>query len=357
MKALKFNREQLYDLVWSNTMVSLAKKYLASDAELRKICKKMSIPLPKAGHWEKLRAGKPVFVEELPTTYTEEQEVELFLREEGDEGVKVPQSPETALRKEIENDPTLSLAVPLKLSNPDELIIAYKNSLKEKYPDYRSILNIRVSQENLDRALRFMDTLIKCLRKRGHNVFIDGYSSCVNVGNQKINIHLREKQKREIVPTKYNSENTEYHPTGILIFQYYEHSWRRTDVPEGKFQMENMVGIIIAKLEVKAINMKAERIELEKGWAEQAEERRIEQEAKQKIEKELSDFKGLLRDAERWRQVEILHNYINSVEAKAVANNDTSEELKNWLEWARKKADWYAREILEKKLDETTTLK
>ena len=39
-------------------MTTLAKKYGLSDSGLRKICKAMNVPLPKAGHWAKAAAGK-----------------------------------------------------------------------------------------------------------------------------------------------------------------------------------------------------------------------------------------------------------------------------------------------------------
>ena len=177
MKTLVFTRKQFYGLVWSKPVVSLAKKYLISETELRKLCKKLDVPLPKVGHWSKLQARKPVVMEKLPSAYTGEQEVELFLREEGDDKDNmVSKSPEVILRGEIENDSSLSLIGPTRLSNPDELIVAYKNNLKENYSNYRSTIYIRVSKENLDRSLRFMDTLIKCLRKRGHEFVSDGSS-------------------------------------------------------------------------------------------------------------------------------------------------------------------------------------
>jgi len=33
--------------------------------------------------------------------------------------------------------------------------------------------------------------------------------------------------------------------------------------------------------------------------------------------------------------------YIDSVEQKAIETNGISEDLRNWLEWVRKKAQWY----------------
>jgi hypothetical protein len=58
MEKIILTREELYDLVWSLPMLSLSKKYEISDTGLRKICWRMNIPLPQAGHWQKIRFGK-----------------------------------------------------------------------------------------------------------------------------------------------------------------------------------------------------------------------------------------------------------------------------------------------------------
>ena len=49
----------------------------------------------------------------------------------------------------------------------------------------------------------------------------------------------------------------------------------------------------------------------------------------------------MISSASRWHKAENLRNYIHEVEAVALGNGAISDELKNWLEWARKKADWY----------------
>src|ERR1700757_4370049 len=118
MDDIKLNRKELYDLVWSIPMTSLAKKYLISDSGLRKICVKMEIPLPKAGHWEKLKAGKEVEIFELPMTYVGIDEIILELRKEGDESLKSKQSPEEILKDEIENNLSINIAVPDILTKP-----------------------------------------------------------------------------------------------------------------------------------------------------------------------------------------------------------------------------------------------
>lgn len=52
--------------MWAAPLTTLGKKYGLSDNVLRKICKTMNIPLPKAGHWAKIAAGHKVPKTPLP---------------------------------------------------------------------------------------------------------------------------------------------------------------------------------------------------------------------------------------------------------------------------------------------------
>jgi len=60
MNKLVFTRQELYDLVWSEPLIRISRKYNISDNGLRKICKKMDIPLPDNGYWQKVHYNKPV---------------------------------------------------------------------------------------------------------------------------------------------------------------------------------------------------------------------------------------------------------------------------------------------------------
>ena len=53
-------RKQLYNEVWKEPIVTVAKRYEISDTGLRKRCRKLGIPLPPAGYWAKISVGKPV---------------------------------------------------------------------------------------------------------------------------------------------------------------------------------------------------------------------------------------------------------------------------------------------------------
>jgi len=48
-------REEIYDLVWSEPVTTVADRFGISDVALRKLCKRRSIPLPSLGYWAHLR--------------------------------------------------------------------------------------------------------------------------------------------------------------------------------------------------------------------------------------------------------------------------------------------------------------
>lgn len=333
MKEIIIIRKDLYDLVWSSPISTISKKYIISYNELKKICTNMNIPLPKPGHWEKLRAGKIVKIEEL-TSFSGLQEVKLLLREEGDEDFL---SPIDILKKNIESDPTLPLTVPEKLIKPDKLIIDAQNELKTR--QYCE-LNIRVSRNKdmQDRALRFMDTFIKLMRARGHDIKIVDSNTCAMIEGEKFKIYLTEKNKRIKSEDRWGSST--YEPTGIFILKM-DVSYNTIEWYDGKVPLEEQLAKILAKIEIKVKEYKEEQRLWEIRRQEQAEKERIKRERIDRENKELSDFKELLQDVNRWRQAMILINYIDAMEEKAIASNAVSDEFKKWLEWARKKADWY----------------
>ncbi|WP_412065944.1 hypothetical protein [Rhizobium sp. SYY.PMSO] len=53
-------RLELYNLVWSHPLKSLAGKFGVRPVQLGKTCDAYDIPRPPAGYWQKLEYGKPV---------------------------------------------------------------------------------------------------------------------------------------------------------------------------------------------------------------------------------------------------------------------------------------------------------
>jgi hypothetical protein len=56
--AKRLSRKQLYELVWSEPMKVLARRFEISDVALKKACTRAEIPTPGLGHWAKKAAGK-----------------------------------------------------------------------------------------------------------------------------------------------------------------------------------------------------------------------------------------------------------------------------------------------------------
>jgi len=118
------SRQQLYDLVWSDSLLAISKKYDISDVGLRKACIRMNIPLPDAGHWNKVKAGLKVKIKPLPQSNSGDQEIRLSLRTQGQDASNNGMSSQMSLQKEIEMDTSVDLNVK---GNKKEL---------EKLPNY-----------------------------------------------------------------------------------------------------------------------------------------------------------------------------------------------------------------------------
>lgn len=59
-------RQELYDLVWSTPMKTLAAQFGISDVGLKKTCARAAIPTPDRGYWAKREAGKHTVQVALP---------------------------------------------------------------------------------------------------------------------------------------------------------------------------------------------------------------------------------------------------------------------------------------------------
>lgn len=64
--AERLSRQELYDLVWSEPMKTLAARIGISDVAFKKACAKADVPTPQRGYWAKKEAGKKTFKPTLP---------------------------------------------------------------------------------------------------------------------------------------------------------------------------------------------------------------------------------------------------------------------------------------------------
>jgi hypothetical protein len=225
MKKMIKSRQELYSMVWKEPLSSIVKKYQITYVELRKVLLEMCIPIPENGYWSKLRFGKQVEFKALPEDYSGRSEVELLEKELCDvETENKINNPSGKIQKD-RNDELFK--VPDKLSKPDILIVNTKEYIdagssfywrhNHRFPERNDVLDVDTTRTTFPRALRIMDTLIKILRNRGHEIGIKYGKTNAIVYGQEIEIKLREKYRVVDEPReKYSSRNLE--PTGILSF-------------------------------------------------------------------------------------------------------------------------------------------
>jgi hypothetical protein len=328
-------------------LTKLVMKYSITDDGLKKVCKRMNIPIPATGYWEDLQSVKDFEIPELSSEYKGVEVVSLELRNERN---IIQPSPAVQNYGSDNIDPNFH--VPVKLTKPDKWIISARESLTAK-KDHRwsdglahtenNELNIRVSPNNIPRALRFMDAFIKVMRNRGHDFSTEGEKVQAIILSEKVSLYLRESCRRITIKDKW--ERTELVPSGILTLTATFYFREECIWKDGRLPIDLQLKNIILKLEHKATETLEYRKECEKHRAEQQEKDRIRREFENRRSNELSEFIDLLRLSKRWKKTVDLRNYLDAYENHAKNENTLTEEKINWLKWARKKADWFDPEM------------
>lgn len=366
-----YNREKLYEEVWNEPVTIVAKKYGVSDVAINKACKKMNIPTPGVGYWQKVKAGAKIDRPKLP-----KKGEELLVKHIGhtQEYATFIERKEDIKLRNIQRDHEYKIKVSEQLRNPHPLVEqAYKvlknlwenksswGNSREKDPVYHlddDMIDIRVSKSSAHRALCIMDAVIKALiseeysvtcgikwRKHTH-VMIDGEAIGFRL-HEHIRQILHEKTEEEIKHEKKgrysNTPKYDHIPTGklALTIEYYylpRKSWKDTE----KHRLEDCLDEFIDVLKMAAAQSKIEtekRLVEERKRQEEQECRRLQVERRAK---EIERFELLEKDANDWQRSQIIKNYIDVLEASlgAVLTDGELSQRREYVAWARKKIEW-----------------
>lgn len=172
---MELTRKELYDLVWSEPMTTICKRFGLSDNGLRKRCKSMNIPTPPLGYWAKLKYGKQV----TPLPFQQEETnatQSTTLQEAKEPKVEMEKSVNPYKQRELEicSGDISCFKVPEVLYAKNPLIIDTKEKFRQRSENQylkknpykskiRETLDLYVSENMLDRALSIFDTIIKGL--------------------------------------------------------------------------------------------------------------------------------------------------------------------------------------------------
>ena len=365
---ITLEREELYRLVWSTPVIQLAKKFGISDVGLAKICKRMKIPRPGRGYWERISHGRKPFIPPLPAPAGDvRKEVQIVKREKY--LMEPEQNSERDLKFDFEKKAENQIRVEAALNFPCPEIEKTKRSFETAKTDEKGLLkprlkvtlDLRVGPKNLDRALRIMDALLKALEKRGYQISIKKEgpnSTSVSIDGEMIEFGIEEKlnrREKELTPLQkkekekhpwmYSSIEYEYNPSGNLILRIKntDGSGVRKIWTDGINQrIERGLNSFIVGLVKTGDAIKADRLEGERRKREWEEQRKRSEELERRRYEEGLKIQAMDKEITAWQKSQQIRDYVKAVEETVLKKRgeiQTGSKLDQWLRWARSYAD------------------
>lgn len=398
-------REKLFNEVWSEPMTTIAKRYGLSDNGLRKRCIKLEIPLPPVGYWAKIQAGKESIPKpKLPPMkiikhiiHAEDKKHVIEIEDisektyselEGIDGMEIliPESKENFIHwcKRIQ--------VPKKIDYYNLLITEYQKEIeyrkvreeehkfhdifkysdffwtiqhKTPYRDNIAVLPISVSEKQINRALRIMNTLINLVSELGGKVIAnrgDKDNAIFMVFNHNFSFDMNEimiKQRTKLLEPKEETSYTEFKPmyeklhSGLLEINFVEifDNRAREKYPKRlhfedslREPLEKQLGEIFLSLfkiaNEAAITRYISEQEYEKRRKEEQQLREIEAEnlrERQKIEaknqRRVKFHQNIDSHIEEWFKYQNLKKYINYLNEllPTIADPESKEIIEEYL--------------------------
>lgn len=349
---IKFiNREQLYKQVWSEPFTKLAPKHNVSATDLRKLCNKFSIPVPKFGHWQKIAFGKIIDTPPLQS----HKYFSIRIKKEG----SVHKIKDITQTKKLEKPivlPTKKHKITVKqtLTSPHPIIARTRDRLKSQKPDEYGMIHsgddcvdIRISPANYKKVLRVLDALFKWFEKKGYEIDVSSrYGTYIKIDEEEIEIAVEEKStitKTTLVNNGYwNHTEREYTPSGkiSLLIKSYAGNTRRTWSAGKLYTLEELLPNFIDGIFDFATAKKENSIRMEKEEQEREEARILKKYNLHCIELEKNMIEQLEKQAKDWNFTMQLQSYIAAVEDKAKRKNENIPiDTLKWLEWAKQHLD------------------
>ena len=203
MIKIRYERQKLYEQIWKEPMTKVAERYNVSSSALCRTCKKLNIPLPGPGYWNKVYAGQKMSVKELPPSKGPGFiEYEIWQerpprKSKSSEGVLSFLNNEK--KKEIE-DFCAGIFVPIELDNPHHIIQKtindelYRKEIKK--PPKTDILLFDVSKEKRQSIFLFVDTIFKSIEKLGYATKCTNHYPCIYQGSDYVYFEIREMRTK-----------------------------------------------------------------------------------------------------------------------------------------------------------------
>jgi hypothetical protein len=358
-------REKLYEEIWENPLSEVAKKYKVSEATMRKYLSRLMIPLPPKGYWLKIKNGEtvqrielsPVFgiLKKYDRNYVIKYRTDIDSLNDAELSSKEELHLLRDETKKFIIDKCSNIEIGHQLRNPHKLISKHKEETQNRVKRDRklkrtqkntsqtsmiieneAILPIHVSQSNLNRAYRILDTIIKTLEEMEGKVQVETKdnqdTAYFFIMYTAFQFELNEKDSKLILKISANDWMS-FNNKRKVNLEFKD----KTELP-----LEKQVGKIIYQMFVNANNFFADYKMEERIEQREQEERERQRRLEQMRKGELEEIKQLSQAAADWDKARKIREFLDDMELKIQEISDTSkkEKLLNWIKWARDKADW-----------------
>jgi len=349
-----YEREKLYQEVWAEPVMTVAKRYGVSGVALAKTCRKLAVPVPPRGYWAKIRPNRKVPRPPLPPFRGPKTLTSRIYVIEG------PIQPEIEQILEVELNVSIPSPVSVldRLRNPHPLVEQTGEALRNLKPDefgliwYRQkTLDLHVSPGSLSRALRIYDGLIKTMETLGWQVELSGQyqnNTSINVIGHTIQFGIAEELNRAAhVPTPQEERKKargeyvreikwDYSPSGRLRIRIkdcgYGDGLRKSWADSSRNRLEDQLDEFLDAIRHYAAQKLA--------WERERERKAKEKEA---IRTQLAMFHAQ-REAQKRRIAELEANSVSWNKAQQLrafvdASRKSGTRDDEWIQWALSHAD------------------
>lgn len=360
MTDIKLERQKLYEEIWQEAMNKVAKKYNLSDNGLRKICKKLEIPLPDRSYWGKFHFGK------------NKPKIKLLPKYDGEDYYIIHATDFVAKQNEQsfeeylyhfnpeERAKIISLCSSIDSSG---VISKYHHIIDQVKEEHRkqdvynknTKYNLNKTETNPEvrkRIYLILHLIFTNLEKLGYKAQHSDGLQAIILG-EKINFRIREKNNVVYVDdnshfalTYGNGKKRELEPNGLLelsIIRHYDNNARVWISPKKEIwtdtktkKLEDSIGDFIVELIYCACKKIDDKEQRKKEERDKIVKEEIRQAKKEIQDRELERFKDLEKNAMNYVKAEQIRQYIQAFSKR---ENLTEEDIQ-YVKWANAKADW-----------------
>lgn len=343
-----YNRQELYELIWSKPVMQLAADFGISDVAVAKHCKKLHVPWPPRGYWAKIQAGQKIRKPPLPLSPEE-----IFLKH---------------LRRKIPKRLTLPNSAEDLISPASEMMLAIQKARLDSYkmasvrePSFPSIT---VSKNLALSTAKAFQVLLQTLAPLG--IQFHKYRGTYDEGyfmkrGERLSLTISESMIQpdgSLKASSYYWTSTIQKPSGFLSFSLSAYGYPRNTEREwfesSKCPLEKTLACVAEAIRMHYLNIHERREREKEEAARQHAQWLVKNEEWERVraiqlqrEKErnhaealaaavLSRQTALFQAAQNWRHSNLLKDFVDACEGRWKAQaSELSQEQKAWLQWAK----------------------